>query len=200
LQSSLLPGKLIHYLFLRVFEIRRRVFKFVCIPGFLVQYITTILRFEKQGEKAGWTYIEVPADIVQKLKPGNKRSFRVKGKLDDHAISGIALLPMGGGGFIMALNAAIRKGIGKRYGAMVKVKLEEDKKPFLFNKDFTACLADEPKALEFFKTLAGSHQRYFSKWIDDAKTEPTKIKRIAWAVNALSKKQGYGEMLRSQRK
>ena len=62
------------------------------------------------------------------------------------------------------------------------------------------CLADEPAAIEFFKTLAGSHQRYFSKWIDSAKTIETKTKRIAWAVTALAKKQGYGEMIRSHSK
>jgi hypothetical protein len=166
----------------------------------MVKYTATILKFEKQGEKTGWTYIEVPADIAEKLKPGNKKSFRVKGKLDSFAISGIALLPMGGGAFIMALNADMRKGIGKRYGAMLKVQLEEDKKGFVFNKDFMDCLNDEPAAKEFFKTLNGSHQKYFSKWIDSAKTEPTKTKRIAWAVTALAKKQGYPEMLRSHRK
>jgi hypothetical protein len=166
----------------------------------MVKYTTTILKFDKQGEKTGWTYIEVPADIAEKLKPGNKKSFRVKGKLDSFAIAGIALLPMGGGSFIMALNADMRKGIGKRYGAMLKVQLEEDKKGFVFNKDFMDCLTDEPTAIEFFKTLAGSHQKYFSKWIDSAKTEPTKTKRIAWAVSALAKKQGYPEMLRSHKK
>ena len=100
----------------------------------------------------------------------------------------------------MAINATMRKGIGKKKGAMVKVKLQEDKKEFQLNKDFMECLADDPPATEFFKTLPGSHQRYFSKWIDDAKTVETKAKRIAWAVIALSKKQGYPEMLRSHRK
>jgi Domain of unknown function (DUF1905)/Bacteriocin-protection, YdeI or OmpD-Associated len=165
-----------------------------------VQFTTTIHKFEKQGEKTGWTYIEIPADIAQKIKPGNKKSFRVKGKLDNYKISHVALLPMGSGAFIMALNAIMRKGIGKKYGAMLEVQLEEDKNEFLFNKDFMECLADEPTATEFFKTLAGSHQRYFSKWIDEAKTEPTKTKRIAWAVTALSKKQGYTEMIRSHTK
>jgi len=166
----------------------------------LVHYSTTILKFAKQGEKTGWTYIEVPSDIARLIKPNNKKSFRVKGKLDNYSIAGIALLPMGGGPFIMALNAGMRKGIGKRLGAMVKVQLEEDKKPFQFNKDFMDCLSDEPIAKAFFKTLPGSHQQYFSKWIDEAKTEPTRIKRIAWSVIALSKKQGYGEMLRSHQK
>ncbi|MBI5856684.1 MAG: DUF1905 domain-containing protein [Sphingobacteriales bacterium] len=162
-----------------------------------VHFTVTIQKFDQQGEKTGWTYFEIPADIAQKLKPGNKKSFRVKGKLDNYKISGIALLPMGGGSFIMPLNADMRKGIGKRHGAMLKVQLEEDKKGFVFNKDFTVCLADEPKAKEFFQTLSGSHQRYFSKWIDSAKTDETKAKRIAMAVNALAKKWGYPQMLRA---
>ena len=162
-----------------------------------VKFNTIIRKFDKQGEKTGWTYFDIPADIAAKIKPGNKKSFRVKGKLDDHRISGVAILPMGGGAFILPLNAAIRKNIGKRTGAMLKVELEEDKTPFSFNKDFIACLSDEPAALAFFKSLPGSHQRYFSKWIDSAKTEETKANRIAKAVNALAKKFGYAEMLRA---
>jgi hypothetical protein len=165
-----------------------------------VSFTTTIHKFDKQGEKTGWTYIEIPADIAQKLKPGNKKSFRVKGKLDSYKISGVALLPMGGGSFVMALNADMRRKIGKKHGAMLKVELQEDTKEFQFNKDFMDCLADEPAAMDFFKTLAGSHQRYFSKWIDSAKTMETRAKRIAWAVTALSKKQGYPEMIRSHQK
>ncbi|MET0394714.1 MAG: YdeI/OmpD-associated family protein, partial [Chitinophagaceae bacterium] len=133
-------------------------------------------------------------------KPGRRTSYRVKGKLDQFAIAGVSLLPMRGGGFIMPFNAAMRKGTGKRYGAMLKVQLEEDKKPFQFNKDFMACLGDEPEALSFFQTLPGSHQRYFSKWIDDAKTEGTRTKRIAQSVTALARHMGYGEMIRSQKK
>ena len=112
----------------------------------MVQFIATMHRFEKQGEKTGWTYIEIPRDIAQKLKPGNKKSFRVKGKLDSHKIAGVSLLPMGGGSFIMAINAAMRKGIGKKHGAMVSVQLVEDKKPYELNTDLMECLRDEPKA------------------------------------------------------
>jgi uncharacterized protein YdeI (YjbR/CyaY-like superfamily) len=106
---------------------------------------------------------------------------------------------MGGGAFIIAVNSEMRKKIGKRNGAMVTVRLQADERPFQFNKDFMECLADEPKAETFFKTLSGSHQRYFSKWIDSAKTEGTRAGRIAKAVNALARKWGYPEMLRGQR-
>jgi hypothetical protein len=163
----------------------------------MVRLTVTLHRFEEKGEKTGWTYFEVPADLVQKLKPGNRKEFKVKGKLDNYAIKRVSLIPMGGGLFIMPVNATMRKAIGKRHGAMVKVQLEADDSVFVFNPDFMDCLADEPAAKTFFNSLTGSHQRYFSKWIDSAKTEPTKTKRIAMAVNALVKKWGYSEMIRA---
>lgn len=166
----------------------------------MVQFTTTIKQFDKQGEKTGWTYIDIPSDIAQKLLPGNRKGFRVKGKLDSFSIKGIALLPMGGGNFILPLNGDLRKGIRKKKGAMLNVKLQVDPEGYQLNEDFIACLNDEPVARTFFDTLSGSHRNYFSKWIDSAKTEPTKTKRIAMAVNALSKKWGYPEMVRNSKK
>lgn len=163
----------------------------------MVRFTTVIHQFGQQGEKTAWTYIEIPADLAQQLNPGNKKSFRVKGKLDNYAINGIAILPMGGGRFIMALNGQIRKGIGKRKGAMLKVQLEIDTKLYQLNFEFAECLKDDPMARAFFDKLPKSHQNYFSKWIESAKTEPTRIKRIAQTISALAKHQGYGEMLRS---
>jgi hypothetical protein len=163
----------------------------------MIQFTTVLKQFGEKGEKTGWTYFEVPVDIAEKLKPNNKKSFRVKGKLDDFAIRSVALMPMGGGKFIMAVNAAMRRGIGKRKGAMLKVQLEADNKKLEMSKELMECLTDEPKALSFFKTLPPSHQHYYSKWIGDAKTEQTKTKRIAKAVNALSKNLHFGLMMRA---
>src|SRR5579862_1844368 len=163
----------------------------------MIQFTTVLKRFGDQGEKTGWTYIEIPVDIAGKLKPGNKKSFRVKGWLDDLPIKSVALIPMGGGKFIMAVNAWMRKGIGKRKGAMVNVRLEVDNKKLALSKVLLACLADEPKALTFFKTLPPSHQQYFSKWIEEAKTGETKTKRIVQAINALSKGLNFGLMARA---
>lgn len=165
----------------------------------MVNYTTRILKFGEQGEKTGWTYIVVPADVTQKLMPGNKKSFRVKGKFDSFPIKQVALIPMGDGEFIIPINAGMRKGTGKRVGAMINVNIEVDKSELLFNGDFMACLEDAPEALKYFKTLPPGHQRYFSKWIDDAKTDPTKTKRIAMAINALARDMGYSTMLREHK-
>ncbi len=163
----------------------------------MIKFTATIHKFEKQGEKTGWTYLEVPPDLAQQLKPGNRKEFKVRGKLDAHSINRVSLYPMGGGKFILVLNAALRKAIAKKHGAILQVQLLADSSEFVFNKIFIECLDDEPAAKRFFESLTGSHQRYFSKWIDDAKTEPTKVKRITMAVNALARKWGYPEMIRA---
>ena len=165
----------------------------------MVKFTTIILRFSEQGEKTGWTYIEIAADIAQKILLNNKRSFRVKGKLDNYTIKGVALMPMGGGNFIMPLNAQMRKGIGKRKGAMVTAQLELDNTPLKMDPDLMACINDEPAAKEFLNSLPRSHQNYINNWIGSAKTEPTKTKRIAIAVSALSRNMGFVEMLREQK-
>ena len=166
----------------------------------MIKFTTTILKFAEQGEKTGWTYIVIPTDLAQKLKPNNKKSFRVKGKLDTHAIKQAALIPMGEGDFILPLNAALRKAIGKRKGAQLQVQLALDDSAFLFSKEMMECLEDEPKALENFKKLSGSEQKYFSKWIDSAKTAETKAKRIVLTLDAMLKGYHYGQMIRSLKK
>ncbi len=164
----------------------------------MISFNSVILKFGEQGEKTGWTYIDVPAHLALDLKPGNKRSFRVKGKLDGYNIAGIALTPVGGGNFIMALKAELLKAIHKRPGAMVQVTLDvNDDFKFVIPPELEECLADEPDAERYFGSLAESHRGYFIKWIDSAKTEPTKAARIVHTLNALVQKMDYAQMLRA---
>ena len=166
----------------------------------MIHFKTIVKKFEKQGEKTGWTYITITQEQAEKIKPATKISFRVKGLLDDLRIEKTALLPMGDGSFIMPLNASIRKSIKKGKGDRVNVKLEVDDEPVQHDADFLECLHDEPAAMQTFQQLARGHQNYFSNWIQSAKTAPTKAKRIALAVNALAKGMGFPEMLRAQKK
>ena len=161
-----------------------------------IQFSTTLHKFKENGDKTGWTYIEIPAELAKQLKADSRKAFRVKGHLDQYPISGVTLLPAGGGNYIMAINAAMRKGIAKRQGAMITASLELDDRKYELNADLVACLKDDPPAKAFFETLAPSHQNYFSKWIDDAKTDATKTKRIAQAIFGLSNKMDYGQMIR----
>lgn len=166
----------------------------------MLRFNTTIEKFGEQGEKTGWTYIRITAKQAQQLKPDNKKSFRVKGKLDAYAIKGVALIPMGGGDFIMALNTTMRKALGKKKGDTLSVQLMADEQLPVINKALLTCLADEPLAETAFNKMPRSHQHYFSRWIESAKTEATQAKRIAMTVSALLKKMDFGEMLRAAKK
>jgi hypothetical protein len=161
-----------------------------------VSFIAPILKSGLPGHQSNWTYVLIPLDVAQQLKAGNKKEFKVKGKLDNYAINRVSVFPLGDGSFILPLNGAMRKGTAKNKGAMLAISLTEDKSDFIFNTDFIECLMDEPRARIYFETLTGSHQRYFSKWIDSAKTDATKVKRITMAVNALAQNMGYSEMIR----
>lgn len=150
------------------------------------------------GEKTRWMYIEIPANVTEKINPGCKKSYRVKGKLDNYFIEKVALMPMGQGNFIMPFNAKMRIGTGKSEGAMLKVSLELDERTIPINAELLECLADEPEALKYFNGLPKSMQGYFSKWIDTAKTDTTKTKRIAESVEALRLHKDFGAMLRER--
>ncbi len=165
----------------------------------MVKFSTTILKFDQQGEKTGWTYINIPAKIAQQLLPGIKKSFRVKGKLDEFSIEKVALIPMGEGDFIMAINAAMRKGIGKRKDSILKVQLAIDAAPILPPAVLLECMADEPEALKYFNSLPQGHRNYFTKWIESAKTDITKAKRIALVIKTMVRKMDFGAMLREER-
>ena len=164
-----------------------------------IAFSALLKQFAQQGEKTGWTYLEISEKLAGKLQPGVKKSFRVKGSIDAHKIKQVSLMPMGDGSFIMPVNAAMRKATRKKKGDTVELVLEHDKTELKLSQDFLACLADEPAAQEFFNRMPKSHQHYYSKWIESAKTEPTKIKRIAIVVNGLARHMDYGAMLREQR-
>ena len=167
----------------------------------MITFDTIILQFDEQGEKTGWSYIAVPVDLAQELKPGNKKSFRVRGMLDRLAVSGMALMPMGKGEFIMALKADVRKALHKNSGAMLTVSLEEDVDYKVDLPDeLKECFDFEPEALDFFNSLAKSHREYFIKWINGAKTSETRNKRIVNTVNAMLRRWDYGKMMREMRK
>jgi hypothetical protein len=167
----------------------------------MIAFNTIILQFDSQGEKTGWTYIDIPADIAQQIKPGNKKSFRVKGMLDNLTVAGMAVMPMGGGNFILALKADVRKAIRKNAGAMLAVRLEEDKDYKVeVPADLQECFDFEPEALQQFNILPRSQRDYFIKWIESARTNDTRAKRIINTVNAMLRKWDYGTMIREMRK
>lgn len=164
----------------------------------MIQFNAIILKFEQKGEKSGWSYIEVPQALAARMKPGCKRSFRVRGIIDGHAFTGMALVPMGNGDFILPINGGMRKLLRKAAGDVLELALEEDVDfKIEIPDDLEVCLAQEDETLmERFMALAKSHRNYFINYINDAKTEPTRTKRIVMTVEAMALGLDFGAMIR----
>jgi hypothetical protein len=165
-----------------------------------VKIKTVIEKFQQYGDKTNWSYVLIPEVIALQLKPGNRKTFRVKGKLDDYAIEKVSLIPDGNGNFILPVNSTMRKHLRKNAGATVVVSISVDDEPPPINSELLTCLQDDPAAWENFSVLRRSHQLYFSNWVNSAKTTQTRDKRIAHCVDALSKNFDYGQMIRSLKK
>jgi Domain of unknown function (DUF1905)/Bacteriocin-protection, YdeI or OmpD-Associated len=159
-------------------------------------FTTTIKKFGNKGEKTSWTYFEISEYIATLLKPNNKKSFRVKGFLDAFPIKQIATLPMGDGGYIVALNATMRKAINKPVGALLHIQLSLDTAAFTPDADLTTCINEDEQAKKVFDTFTPGTQRYYHNWVATAKTASTKANKIAKILSALTRGLNFGEMLR----
>jgi Bacteriocin-protection, YdeI or OmpD-Associated/Domain of unknown function (DUF1905) len=162
----------------------------------MIQFKAILDKFGEKGEKSGWTYFVIPAHIAQELNPGVKVGYRVKGKIDNFPIKMVALLPMGEGDYIIPFNEKLKKGTAKKEGSTIEVTLEIDTDEFEISQDLLDCMADDPKADEAFNKMPKSHQKYYSNWVESAKTFETKSKRIAQCIFGLANGMDYGQMIR----
>ncbi|TCD12080.1 DUF1905 domain-containing protein [Pedobacter frigidisoli] len=163
----------------------------------MIHFKAEIERFEQMGEKTGWSYVFIPAALASEIKPDCKKSFRVKGKIDHIEVEGMATMPMGEGDFILALKTEVRKRLKKEAGASLELFLEEDKDfKVEMPEDLEICLSEEEHLMRNFLEQAKSHQNYYINWINQAKTETTRTKRIVMTITAMDKKQDFGAMIR----
>lgn len=163
----------------------------------MFSFKTIIQKFSSKAEKTGWTYIEIPTDIILKLKLKTRREFRIKGNMDDVKFERLVCYPSGDGNFIIAINAELRKKLSKKEGAMISIKFELDSSEALKSQELLDCLGDDKIAQKQFNSLLVSHQNYFHRYVFSAKGDATKAGRIVNVINAMYQKQNFGEMIRA---
>lgn len=154
----------------------------------------------REGEKYGWTYVMVPAVKAQQINPGVKTIYRVKGRIGACSCRQVALLPCGEGNYLLPLNAALRKEIGCGAGETVQLSLEIDTEELAISVELLESLSYDQVAENFFLSLSRSHQRYYSNWVDSAKTFETKSKRLAMSVEGCARGMDFGKMIRHFKK
>jgi len=96
-------------------------------------------------------------------------------------ITRVADLPKDG-----ALKALVRRA-AKLNASGVKVPRETGKKrPLVVPNDFGVALRGSAEARETFKRISRSHQREYVEWIESAKREETRTRRLATAIEWLA--------------
>ena len=83
---------------------------------------------------------------------------------------------------------------------MVKLNIELDSAEIRIPEELKICLEDEPLAAEWFDKMKMGERNYYIKWIESARSENTKAKRIAMAINSFIRKMDFGAMLREEKK
>lgn len=140
-----------------------------------------------QNAGSGGAFVDIPFDVEAAF--GAKRP-KVRALIEGVPYRGI-LTRMGGDQHILIILKGIREQIGKTFGDEVRITVEPDTEPRVVEapKDLAKELSRDREAKAFFDKLSYTHQREYVLWIDEAKKEETRRKRIAKAVEMLKKGQ-----------
>lgn len=136
----------------------------------------------------GWTFVEIPEIPMSKAPFG---MFKVKGKIDNYEFSNVNLMPMGNGHLGLAVKAEVRKKIRKQAPETVHLTIYEDKTPLIIPEELLLCMEDEKGILEKFQNYSEGQKKAFVDWINSAKTEKTKVDRIAKTIEMIQNSEKF---------
>jgi hypothetical protein len=136
----------------------------------------------RESDRGGGRWIELPFDA--KTVFGEARP-PVRG-----TVNGVPLrsrLSVYGGRTYLGLRTEIRSAAGIDVGDTVDVVLERDDAPREVSVPpaLAAALERDPAAREAFDGLAFTHRREYAEWIESAKREETRERRVAKALEML---------------
>jgi len=146
--------------------------------------VDAIYQLHKFSGKGGWTYAEIP-----EVTPDKHAWFnwvKVRGFIDHYELKHYRLMPMGNGHLFLPVKAAIRKAINKGEGDTVRIILYADDTPLEITQELIDCFElEDPRLVVVFRNETESQQKGFMDWINEAKKEETKAKRIVRIMDYL---------------
>jgi hypothetical protein len=143
-----------------------------------MRFRTTILQSNKTA-----TGIRVPDDVIAAL--GSSRRPPVRVTVNGYAYrTTVAVMS---GAFMFGLSADVRKNAGVAGGDEVDVEIVLDTEPRVVSvpADLRTALDADPEANRFFDSLSYSHKSAYVLWIESAKKDQTRERRIPEAIRML---------------
>ena len=135
----------------------------------------------------GWLCLNLPKAASKKL--GSRARVPVAGKINGFPIRTSAF-PVAGETHMILVNKDMQRGADAGEGDTVAVILSVDTKPRIVKvpPDLRKALEESPAAEAAFEELSYSHRREYARWIEDAKKDETRARRIEKAVAMLSRR------------
>jgi hypothetical protein len=140
-----------------------------------MQFWTTV---ELEGKSA--TGLVVPDEVVTALGAGRRPAVSVTVGLHTYRTT---VAPMGGR-FLVPLSAANRAAAGVTAGERVRVEIECDTAPreVVVPADLAEALGHDPAVQRVFDGLSYTHRKEWVRWIEEAKKEETRRKRVSRTI------------------
>ena len=138
-----------------------------------------------QNAGGGGGFVEIPFDVEEAF--GSKRP-KVRALIEGVPYRG-TLVRMGGERHMLLILKGIREQVGKTFGDEVKIVLEADTEPRVVAvpPDLMKELKKNKDAKAFFDKLAYTHRREYVRWIEEAKREETRARRVTKTIELLMK-------------
>jgi hypothetical protein len=140
-------------------------------------------RFEGTLERHGsGTVVVVPFDLKEEFGSGRPP---VRATVNGHTFR-TTLFTMGGRP-LLGLNREVREAAGVDAGAQVSVTLERDKEPrsVAVPPDLAVALDRDLAVRNTFNGLSYTHRKEYVRWIEEAKREETRTRRIEKSIELL---------------
>lgn len=148
---------------------------------------------QKFEGKGGWTFAEIPEIPMPKTSFG---MLKVKGKIDNYEFSDVRLLPLGNGHLFMAVNLQLRRKIDKHAGDIVHIVIYKDDLPTMIPEELALCMNFEDGVMDKFQFYSDGEKKTFVNWIYSAKTEQTKIDRIAKTIVMIQNNEKFSNKIK----
>ncbi len=139
-----------------------------------------------QEGRGGGAYAVVPFDVEEVF--GDKRP-QVKVTMEGESFVW-RLIRMGEPHHIVGVPKGIRVKSGKDVGATIEITVEADNTPreVIVPEDLAAALEPEKAARDFFDKLSYTHRKEYVRWIEEAKKEETRARRVEKTIEMLKDK------------
>ena len=143
-----------------------------------MRFRTTILQSNKTA-----TGIRVPDDVIAALGPSRRPPVQVTVNGYTYRTT-VAVM---NGAFMFGVSADVRTNAGVAGGDEVDVEIVLDTEPREVSvpADLKTALDADPEANRFFQSLSYSHKSAYVLWIESAKKDETRQRRIPEAIRML---------------